>query len=79
METFKIQSRVGKDGILRLEIPVDAADTDLEVVVVVQPTTVQDFDRAEWLAFIDETAGSLTDDPIERLPQGDYEKREPIE
>src|SRR5687767_7346122 len=37
METIKLQSRVSKDGILRLEVPVNASDTEIEVVLVVQP------------------------------------------
>lgn len=32
-----------------------------------------------WAEFIDQTAGSLADDPIQRWPQGDYETREPLE
>jgi hypothetical protein len=79
METIKLQSRVGKDGILRLEVPVNASDTELEVVLVVQAVKETTEDRAEWIAFIERTAGSLADAPMERPPQGDYETREPIE
>jgi hypothetical protein len=70
METIRLQSRVGKDGILRLEVPVNASDTELEVVLVVQPVKDTAGDHAEWVAFIERTAGSLADDPIQRLPQG---------
>ena len=79
METIKMQSRVGKDGILRLEVPIGVANADLEVLVVVQPIAQTNEDHAEWLAFIERTAGSLADDPVDRPPQGDYETREPIE
>jgi len=29
--------------------------------------------------FVDETAGSLAANPIERLPQGDYEERDALQ
>jgi len=47
---------------------------------VVQPlkTPYSESQRAEWLAFIEETAGSLADDPIERGPQGEHEIRDEI-
>lgn len=78
METIKMHTHVGKDGILRLEVPVGLINSDLEVVVTVQPIAPTTEDRAEWLAFIERTAGSLADDPIDRPPQGDYELREPL-
>ncbi len=74
METIKLKTHVGSDGILKLEVPVGIYDSDCEVVVVVQPSASQQ----EWLAFIEETAGSLADDPIERLPQGEHEVRDEI-
>ncbi len=37
-----------------------------------------DDERIRWLAFIERTAGSLADDPIERPPQGDFETRDPL-
>ncbi len=39
METIKTQARVGKDGLLRLEVPLDLRDVDLEVLLVVHPLT----------------------------------------
>lgn len=74
METIKLKTHVGSDGILKLEVPVGIYDCDCEVVVVVQPSV----SHQEWLAFIEETAGSLADDPIERLPQGEHEIRDEI-
>ncbi len=40
---------------------------------------LREFEWQEWHDFIDQTAGSLADTPVERPAQGDYEKREPIE
>lgn len=35
--------------------------------------------RMSWHEFIEQTAGSLADSPIERPPQPPYEEREPLE
>ena len=37
METMKLRSHIGKDGILFLQMPAEFKDTAVEVVVVVQP------------------------------------------
>ena len=80
MEAIKLKTHVGTDGMLKLEVPTSFSNSDLEVIVVVSSTTPQpeNFDRAEWLAFIEATAGSLADDPIERGSQGTYEIRDEI-
>jgi hypothetical protein len=77
MERLTLQAHVGHDGILRLETLVGVADVDCEVVVTV-PAPPPPMTPDEWNAFIDRTAGSLAHDPMERLPQGEYEPREPI-
>lgn len=74
METFKIKSHAGSDKLLKLEIPVELSDVDYDITVLLQPRMT----REEWLAFIEETAGSLADDPIEREPQGEYEVRDEL-
>jgi hypothetical protein len=37
METMKLQSHIGVDGILQIQTPTNFKDTSVEVVVVVQP------------------------------------------
>ncbi len=74
MEARKLKAHIGHDGILRLDVPMGIADVDCDVVVTVPPMMTTE----EWNQFVDRTAGSLADDPIERLPQGDYEQRDPI-
>lgn len=39
MQTVKLRSHVGEDGVLRLNVPIGLNNTDLEVIVVVQPVT----------------------------------------
>ncbi len=37
MESIKLNSHVGEDGVLQLQIPVNVKNTDLEVMVIIQP------------------------------------------
>jgi hypothetical protein len=71
VQTIHLRSHVGEDGILHLDIPVNLAETDLEITVIVNPVAprpdnseVEDFNKLEWHEFIKRMAGSLADDPI---------------
>jgi hypothetical protein len=68
MQVLKTRTHIDKDGVLRLELPAGIYDKDVEVVLVLNVRTKMT--QEEWRAFIDETAGSLADDPIERGDQG---------
>ena len=37
MKTIETRSRVGADGVLRLNLPVNLPETEVDVVIVVQP------------------------------------------
>ncbi len=81
MHTITMRSHVGRDGVLKLEIPVGLADADLEVVVVVQPLlSPNNADGgAGWPAgFFEETYGSFADEPLERGDQGLVEVRDEL-
>lgn len=74
MQTIQLDTRVGDDGILKLELPLELANADLEVLVVIQRK-----EKRGWPpGYFDRTAGALTDDPIERPPQGEYEERDAL-
>lgn len=77
METFKIKTHVGSDGILKFEMPVGLKDVDAEVIVIYSVDTKSS--RQSWEDFIHATYGILADDPIERGDQGEYEIRDEIE
>jgi len=71
MQTFTLKARADKDGVLRLEIPTNQADQELEIVLVMQ--TIHDATADEPvdvmgypIGYFDETYGSMADDPIER-------------
>lgn len=74
MNALKLKAHIGSDGILRLDVPMGITDVDCDVVVTIPPHMTAE----EWNLFIDRTAGSLADDPIERLSQGEYEQRDPM-
>ncbi len=86
METIRLKSQVGADGVLNLSIPTEFSETELEVVLVVQPmvkaATASGEVTSEKLGwppgFFDETFGCLRDDPLTREAQGEYEMREEL-
>jgi hypothetical protein len=79
VQTIKLNARVGTDGVLKLEVPLDVADADLEVVVIVQPRDGASRRGRAWPpGYFEQTSGALADDPIVRAPQGEYEQREPL-
>lgn len=83
MQSIKLQSYVGSDGILKLEIPVDVVDTDLEVLVVVQPISFTSTTTPEKLGwppgFFEHVAGGWIGEPLIREEQGEYETRDELQ
>jgi hypothetical protein len=80
VQMLRIFSQAGEDGILHLEIPVDAPNGEFEVVVVLQPkapeTRPPTSKASGWPpGFIEETAGSIQDETFKRHDQGEFEKR----
>lgn len=60
MQTIKFDTRVGHDGILKLEVPLEVTDADLEVLVVVHRKEKRGWPKG----YFERTAGSLADDPL---------------
>ncbi len=76
METITLHSRVGADGLLKLLVPVKLTNTDLDVVVIVQPAAPA-YQPPGWpVDFFERTYGSFRDQPLVRESQGDHEIRE---
>ena len=72
--TFRVNGHVGEDGLLKLELPLELSNADVDVVVVIQPR-----EKRGWPeGYFEQTAGSLSEIPIERPPQGDFEERDPL-
>jgi hypothetical protein len=82
MHSIKLRSHVGSDGILQLQVPIGLRDTDLEIMVIVQPVispvqTVSSAQQGWSVDFFEKTFGSIPD--LERQPQGELQEREPFE
>lgn len=80
MEAIKLQAHVGSDGILKLEVPVDVTDEDVEIIVTIKPIHKMEStdDLGYPLGYFEETYGAFADDPLERPPQGEYEIRDEL-
>jgi hypothetical protein len=67
MQTLSMKARSGKDGIVRLEIPTDKADHDVEIVVVMHSIEDEPVDAMGYpIGYFEETYGSLADNPLQR-------------
>lgn len=67
MQTLTLKARSDKDGMIRLEIPTNISDKDLEIVVVMQTIAHEPVDVMGYpIGYFDETYGSLANDPLER-------------
>jgi hypothetical protein len=79
METITLHSRVGTDGLLKLQVPVKATNTELEVVLIVQPVAPTGQEHGWPPGFFETTYGSFRDQPLVREPQGEYEIRDELD
>lgn len=75
MQSHTIHAHVGRDGILKLEMPVGIANTDLEIILILNPLGTAR-PAAEWPRnFFTEILGGWEGAPLVREPQGTYESR----
>jgi hypothetical protein len=60
MGTIQIQSRVGKDGVLSLEVPLGSAEANTDVIVTIRPTEPASTPPPveAWHEFVQHTYGS---------------------
>lgn len=67
MQTITLRARSDEAGTVKLEIPTELADQEIEFVVVMQPVTAQPVDAMGYpIGYFDETYGSFADEPLER-------------
>lgn len=78
METIRLKTRIGSDGVLKFEMPVGVANVDAEVVVVYTVQTAPEH-KEDWADFVNATYGILADDPIERPADLPPDLRDEIE
>jgi hypothetical protein len=77
MSTIVVESVVGPDGTLHLDVPVGIENANQPVRVVIEAAR-KAMTRAEWEAFLRSMAGSITDPTFERPPQLPLETRAAI-
>jgi hypothetical protein len=82
-ETIEFQSRVGRDGMLDLHVPLGEMGAGADVVVTIrrlhsQPQP-QTGDAGQWHHLVNESYGSCAGLGLERPQQGQYETREHAE
>jgi hypothetical protein len=77
MTRITLKSRVGADGVLRVAVPVSAADANQEVQVTIEPVGPPPMTQEEWRAFVLSTAGKWQGE-LQRPDQGEYEERDPL-
>lgn len=69
MQNIQLKTTIAEDGILRVQMPAEVKNTELEVLVVFQPTmTTKDEKKVRhqrWPpGFFERTWGSCEDEPI---------------
>jgi hypothetical protein len=79
METITLHSRVGTDGLLKLQVPVNLTNIDLDVVLVVQPVVSPSLEQGWPPGFFEQTYGCFRDQPLIRESQGEYEIRDELD
>lgn len=84
MQSLTLRSTIDKNGILKLETLIGMPNTDVEVVLVVNPLkksskSISVKKCSEWpKGFFERTFGSIPDFPL-RESQGEYEVRDNLE
>ena len=75
MVTIPVKTRIQADGTLDLRLPTGLPESDVEVVVVIQPAVAP----STWSEdFFDRTYGAFAEYPIERPPQGEFDAPETL-
>ncbi len=82
MVSFSAKARVKPDGSLQVAIPTGLPETDVDVLVVVQPVGTGHEERpavGRWPeGFFEKTFGCLAENPLVRGPQLLQEAREKL-
>jgi hypothetical protein len=77
MSNIVIESVIGPDGTLHLDVPIGIENANQPVRVVIEAARKL-MTRAEWSTFVRSMAGSITDPTFERPPQLPLEMRESL-
>ncbi|RUT10318.1 hypothetical protein DSM106972_008130 [Dulcicalothrix desertica PCC 7102] len=83
MQSIKINSYIGSDGILHINVPVGLTNQNVEVMLMYQPVESDDngnkgqtLDELGWsLNFFEKRFGAWQGEPLVREPQGKPQER----
>ncbi|MBE9143672.1 hypothetical protein [Planktothrix mougeotii] len=76
MESIQFKGHIGQDGILRVQMPAEFKDRDLEGIVCFQVSD-ETLKHEDWQpGFFEEVIGGWVGEPLVRENQGQYEMRE---
>ncbi|MBW4672805.1 MAG: hypothetical protein KME52_01790 [Desmonostoc geniculatum HA4340-LM1] len=87
MESIRIRTFIGDDGILQVQLPPEITNQELDVVIVFQPvikeSSQSSIQTPQELVyshrFVEEVIGSWEGKPLERPEQLPFEEREEIQ
>ena len=77
MSRIVIESVIGPDGTLYLDVPLGLEKANQTVRVVIESLR-KPMTPTEWSAWVQSMAGSITDPSFKRPPQLPLEEREPL-
>lgn len=83
MSVIRMTATAGPDGVLHLSVPVGGeGEFEVQVVVTPRPTAPKPKTPEElgWPpGYFENVIGSIDDPAFKRYPQGEFEKREPLD
>jgi hypothetical protein len=73
-DRIQIHSRVGKDGVLQVRVPLKPADAGKDMLVTITPAHDSPKNGMNWQQFLDSTYGSCAELGLQRPDQGAFEQ-----
>lgn len=77
MNRLVVRSRVDADGVLRVVVPVGAAEAERVMQVTIESIPESVAEQDEYADWLDSIAGQWQGE-FERLPKGQFERRESL-
>ncbi|HIK12173.1 MAG TPA: hypothetical protein IGS52_18260 [Oscillatoriaceae cyanobacterium M33_DOE_052] len=83
MQSIHLKTTVGTDGVLRVQLPPEYQDRELEAIVILELLPKSELETppkaSGWQpGFFEEVVGGWVGEPLVREDQGDYEVRETL-
>ncbi|WP_413175291.1 hypothetical protein [Anabaena azotica] len=73
MQTMRVRSRIGKNGVLEIQLPAAEEGTELDIVIVYEKAPT-----VEHTTKINDFYGCIQDETFIRHPQLEQPEREPL-